>query len=185
MYPHNITGVLASKSRNTIRRNMAALPSYTLMLAFIALFGYMAIAKGIHVSDNNLALPRLFQVVFPNWFVGIAFAAIGIGALVPAAIMAISAANLFHQHLEGLHQEGLQPLGGVWILQTFPAIVFGLYTRWFHRWALVAGWAAGQPAAQAGALARRPRRDRPRRLRGHPRRLRSRARRRRNRRRPR
>ena len=35
----------------------------------------------------------------------------------------------------------LQLLGGVWILQTFPAIVVGLYTRWFHRWALVIGWA--------------------------------------------
>ena len=37
----------------------------------------------------------------------------------------------------------LQLLGGVWILQTFPAIVVGLYTRWFHRWAVLAGWAAG------------------------------------------
>jgi len=37
----------------------------------------------------------------------------------------------------------LQLLGGVWILQTLPAIVAGLYTRWFHRWALFAGWAAG------------------------------------------
>ena len=26
-------------------------------------------------------------------------------------------------------------------MQTFPAIVAGLYTRWFHRWALVIGWA--------------------------------------------
>jgi SSS family solute:Na+ symporter len=34
-----------------------------------------------------------------------------------------------------------QLLGGIWILQTFPAIVFGLYTRWFHRWALLIGWA--------------------------------------------
>ena len=37
----------------------------------------------------------------------------------------------------------LQLLGGVWILQTLPAIVVGLYTRWLHRWALFAGWAAG------------------------------------------
>ena len=36
-----------------------------------------------------------------------------------------------------------QLLGGIWILQTLPAIVFGLYTRWFHRWALIAGWAVG------------------------------------------
>ena len=26
----------------------------------------------------------------------------------------------------------------------FPAIVFGLFTRWFHRWALLAGWLAGE-----------------------------------------
>jgi SSS family solute:Na+ symporter len=37
----------------------------------------------------------------------------------------------------------LQLLGGVWILQTLPAIVIGLYTRWLHRWALIAGWAVG------------------------------------------
>ena len=32
---------------------------------------------------------------------------------------------------------------GIWILQTFPAIVSGLFTRWFHRYALLAGWLAG------------------------------------------
>ena len=36
-----------------------------------------------------------------------------------------------------------QLLGGVWILQTLPSIVFGLFTRWFHRWALLIGWAVG------------------------------------------
>lgn len=37
----------------------------------------------------------------------------------------------------------LQLLGGIWILQTLPAIVIGLYTRWLHRYALLAGWAIG------------------------------------------
>ncbi|MDE2090119.1 MAG: hypothetical protein KGJ12_08875, partial [Gammaproteobacteria bacterium] len=37
----------------------------------------------------------------------------------------------------------LQLLGGVWIIQTLPAIVIGLYSRWLHRWALILGWAAG------------------------------------------
>ena len=37
----------------------------------------------------------------------------------------------------------LQLLGGVWSLQTFPAVVLGLYTRWLHRGGLLAGWAAG------------------------------------------
>jgi SSS family solute:Na+ symporter len=35
----------------------------------------------------------------------------------------------------------LQLLGGIWIVQTFPSLGFGLFTRWFHRWALLAGWA--------------------------------------------
>jgi SSS family solute:Na+ symporter len=189
MYPHNVTGVLAAKRRDTVRRNMAALPAYTLLLAFIALLGYMAYAKGVHVSDANLALPRLFQVSFPNWFVGVSFAAIGIGALVPAGIMAISAANLFsrniwatyiqHESTPGVQTwlargaavvvAGLallfilaikttfilnfQLLGGVWILQTLPALVFGLYTRWFHRWALLLAWAAGIITGTLMALA--------------------------------
>jgi hypothetical protein len=37
----------------------------------------------------------------------------------------------------------LQLLGGIWILQTFPSVIVGLYTRWFHRAALILGWVAG------------------------------------------
>ena len=44
MYPHAVTGVLATKRRNMIRRNMAMLPAYSLVLGLIALLGYMALA---------------------------------------------------------------------------------------------------------------------------------------------
>ena len=37
----------------------------------------------------------------------------------------------------------LQLLGGLWILQTFPAVIFGLFTGWFRAHGLLAGWAAG------------------------------------------
>jgi SSS family solute:Na+ symporter len=40
----------------------------------------------------------------------------------------------------------LQLLGGVWILQTFPAVAIGLFTTWLHKWALLAGWAVGMVA---------------------------------------
>ena len=40
-------------------------------------------------------MPALFKTLFPSWFAGFAFAAIAIGALVPAAVMSIGAANLF------------------------------------------------------------------------------------------
>jgi SSS family solute:Na+ symporter len=37
----------------------------------------------------------------------------------------------------------LQLLGGIWIIQTLPSVLIGLYTRWFNPWALLIGWAVG------------------------------------------
>ncbi|MDW6060081.1 sodium:solute symporter family protein [Streptomyces sp. FXJ1.4098] len=179
MYPHSITATLSSRSREVIRRNTTILPLYSLMLGLLALLGFMAIAAGVEVDNNQLAIPQLFEDMFPDWFTGVAFAAIGIGALVPAAIMSIAAANLFTRNIYkdfirpnatpeqetkvsklvsllvkvgalifvlGMDKTvaiNFQLLGGVWILQTFPALVGGLFTRWFHRWALLGGWAVG------------------------------------------
>lgn len=193
MYPHSITGVLASKGRNTIRRNAAILPLYSLMLGFLALLGFVAIKAGTRPIDLNgsvnpqLVVPQLFLDHFPAWFAGVALAAIAIGALVPAAIMSIAAANMFTRNIyrDFLRPEvdpkteakvskivslvvkvgalifviamdqsaaiNMQLLGGIWILQTFPAVVAGLYTRWFDRWALLAGWAVGIAFGTASA----------------------------------
>lgn len=52
-------------------------------------------------------------------------------------------ALIFVLTLDKQNALNFQLLGGVWILQTLPSIVFGLFTRWFHRWALLAGWAVG------------------------------------------
>jgi SSS family solute:Na+ symporter len=43
----------------------------------------------------------------------------------------------------------LQLLGGVWILQLLPAVVGGLFTRFFHGSALLFGWLAGMAAGTA------------------------------------
>ena len=187
LYPHSVTGVLASRSRNVIKRNMSALPAYSFVLGLIALLGFMAIAAGTQPvgGDKNTVVPQLFAGMFPDWFAGVAFAAIGIGALVPAAIMSIAAANLFTRNiykeylrrgatpsqearvaklvslvvkvgavvcilaLDPQFSIDLQLIGGVIILQTLPAVALGLYTRWFHRGALIAGWTAGMVAGLA------------------------------------
>src|SRR3954466_14066196 len=105
LYPHSITGVLAASNRDVLKRNLSALPIYSLALGLIALLGFMAIAAGTAPivtdgkPDGNTIVPVLFQQMFPSWFAGIAFAAIGIGALVPAAIMSIAAANLFTRNI--------------------------------------------------------------------------------------
>jgi solute:Na+ symporter, SSS family len=101
LYPHTLTGVLAARNRNTIKRNMVFLPAYTLALGLLALLGYMAIAAGVEPigTDVNTIVPLLFDAQFPHWFAGVAFGAIAIGALVPAAIMSIAAANLFARNV--------------------------------------------------------------------------------------
>jgi SSS family solute:Na+ symporter len=189
LYPHATTAVLSAKGPNTLRRNWVFLPAYSFMLGLIALLGYMAYASGIAKMPElapyfkqygpQFAMPGLLLHFFPSWFVGIGFAAVAIGALVPAAIMSIAAANLFTRNIYKPyinpncthHKETemaklvsllvkfgallfivflpltyaiqLQLLGGILILQTLPAIVSGIYTRWFDAKALLLGWAVG------------------------------------------
>ncbi len=187
-----MTGILSASSGHAVRRNAALLPAYTFVLGLLALLGFFALAAGVDKMPEfaegfkqfkaNFAVPALMLHSFPAWFAGVTFAAIGIGALVPAAIMSIAAANLFTRNIyrEFLHgtcsdkQEAqmakwvslivklgalvfivfvplqyaiqLQLLGGIWIIQTLPAVLIGLYTRWFNPWALLIGWAVGTVA---------------------------------------
>ncbi len=109
LYPHSVTGLLSSSSRHVIRRNAMVLPAYSVALALIALLGFMALAAGVTTMPeyaqgfksfgNNFAVPALFLHMFPGWFVGFAFAAIAIGALMPASIMAIACGNLFTRNI--------------------------------------------------------------------------------------
>src|SRR6202012_1242564 len=46
----------------------------------------------------------------------------------------------------------LQLLAGMWMVQLFPAVVLGVFTRFFNGWGLLAGWAAGMFAATSMAL---------------------------------
>ena len=47
----------------------------------------------------------------------------------------------------------MQLLGGIWMGQLFPSVVVGVFTRWFHPWALFAGWVAGMTSGTAMAVA--------------------------------
>jgi solute:Na+ symporter, SSS family len=101
LYPHTATGVLSASSGNVLKRNAALLPAYNLLLAMVALLGFVALAAGIHTTNTSSAVPLLLMQQFPEWFAGFCLAAIGIGALVPAAIMSIASANLFTRNLYG------------------------------------------------------------------------------------
>ncbi len=198
LYPHSITGILSSSSRNAIRRSAVIMPAYTVALGFIALLGFMAIAAhveampayadGFRAFGTNFAVPALFLDMFPGWFSGIAFAAIGIGALVPggdhvdrkrqsvhgrniyreyinlnctparecqvakfAALAVMLGGLIFNLGFPRVYAVQMQLLGGIWIIQTLPAVVLGLYTRRLNPWALLVGWLTGMTAGTAMA----------------------------------
>jgi SSS family solute:Na+ symporter len=130
-------------------------------------------------GNANTVVPQWFSQNAPAWTAGMVFAAIGVGAMVPAAIMSIAAANLFTRDIYRVYFRpdasdkeqtyvsktvsltvkfgallvilllntqfaiDLQLIGGVVIMQTLPAVALGLYTNWFHRWALMGGIGAG------------------------------------------
>jgi solute:Na+ symporter, SSS family len=176
LYPHALTAVFASQTQRAVKRNAALLPAYSFLLGLIALLGYMAIAAGIKPSDTygaNSAIPDLLRTEF-------AFAAIMVGALVPASIMSIAAANLFSRNIwkeyirpqssareeanisrlvsvlvkigallyivlqpSGTDAINFQLAGGVWIVQTLPAVLIALFIPWLNRVAVIAGWCVG------------------------------------------
>ena len=177
--------MLAARSADTIRRNAVMLPAYTLLLGLIALLGLMARAAGIHTAHPNAVVPLLFLSIFPGWFAGFAFAAIAIGALVPASVMAIGAANLASRNIVRVRGDArtvarvmallvklaalgfvllldpafaidLQLLGGIWVLQTFPALISCVLPAPLerppgkgHAVPLLSGWAVGMSLGTA------------------------------------
>lgn len=197
LYPHSMTGILAASSGRVIKRNAALLPAYSLVLGLLALLGFMAIAYGVAKDPQfaagfaqykgNFAVPALILKAFPGWFVGIAFAAIAIGALVPASIMSIATANIFTRDIykaflkpgaTDLQESRMaklislivklgalafilglpataaiqfQLLGGIWIIQTLPAVFCGLSRLRLRAGALLTGWACGMVIGTAMA----------------------------------
>ncbi len=188
LYPHATTGIFAAKSGRVVRRNMALLPMYTIVLGLVMMLGYFAyvadvqhmpqFADGFKAYGPNYAVVALFLHAFPGWFAGVALAAIAIGALVPAAVMSIAAANLFARNLYLPLRKNATPreetfvaklvsllikvgaiafilgvpvefaiqfqlLGGIWIIQLFPALMLSLYLPWMRRQGLIAGWIVG------------------------------------------
>lgn len=188
LYPHATTGIFSAKSGRVVRRNMALLPIYTVLLGLVMMLGYFAYVSGVqHMPEYaagfkaygpNYAVVALFLHSFPGWFAGVALAAVAIGALVPAAVMSIAAANLFARNLYLPLRKNVTPreetlvaklvslgikvgaiafillvpvefaiqfqlLGGIWIIQLFPALMLSLYVPWMRKEGLIAGWAVG------------------------------------------
>ncbi|QXJ29099.1 Na+/solute symporter [Saccharolobus shibatae B12] len=105
LYPHAVNASVSSDSKKSLKLSLALQPFYSIILAIIALFGILVYANPNVVSfiakthSGAVAVPALIGYSMPDWFVGIALLGIFIGGLVPAAIMAIGAANLLTRNI--------------------------------------------------------------------------------------
>ncbi|MHB8360035.1 MAG: sodium:solute symporter family protein [Thermoplasmataceae archaeon] len=102
LYPHAVSGTLGSKDSRTIKRNASLLPLYNVLLLFVAILGIAAVVQAGHLytpANSSLAFPDLIIAEMPSTFTAFVFAAVVVGSIVPASIMAIASANLLTRNV--------------------------------------------------------------------------------------
>jgi solute:Na+ symporter, SSS family len=94
MWPHTFSASLTAKSGETLRRNAVMTPLYTLSLLFIfwAAFASILLLPGLKNPDMSILL--LARKSFPVWFLGIIGGAGALTAMVPSAIILLTASTV-------------------------------------------------------------------------------------------
>jgi SSS family solute:Na+ symporter len=132
LYPHVVNGSLAQKNPATVRKTASLLPLYSIGLGLLAMFGFMiygvpAALSYVHSFPASVqgtqVVPGLILTLLPPWLSGAALLGIFIGGLVPAAIMAIAAANLFTRNIAKEIKPKMTPKEETRVAQIF-AVVF-------------------------------------------------------------
>lgn len=99
MWPHFFGAIYTAKSGETLRRNATVLPLYSLSLAFVFFAGFAAILVIPGLKDGDMAMLTVVRQSFPAWMLGIIGGAGALTAMVPAAIMVLTASTLFAKNL--------------------------------------------------------------------------------------
>ncbi len=95
MWPHTFGAAFTAKSGDTLRRNAVVMPLYTITLAFVFFAGFTAVLVVPGLPDGDLSLLTIVRTSFPAWFLGVIGGAGALTAMVPAAILILTAATLF------------------------------------------------------------------------------------------
>ena len=99
MWPHTFGAAFTARSAAIFRRNAIVMPLYTLSLTFIFFVGFTALLVIPGLSNGDLALLTLVRKAFPPWFLGLVGGAGALTAMVPAAIILLTAATLFAKNV--------------------------------------------------------------------------------------
>lgn len=99
MWPHTFSATFTARSADTLRRNAIVMPLYTLTLALVFFAGFATVLILPHLKNGDLALLTVVSRTFPPWFLGLIGGAGALTAMVPAAILILTAATLFAKNL--------------------------------------------------------------------------------------
>jgi solute:Na+ symporter, SSS family len=99
MWPHAFGSTFTARSAETLRRNAVMLPIYSLTLVLMFLAGFAVVLILPHLRDGDVGLLTVASRTFPPWFLGVIGGAGALTAMVPAAILLLTAATLFAKNL--------------------------------------------------------------------------------------
>jgi SSS family solute:Na+ symporter len=104
-------------------------------------FGAIAIGALVPAAIMAIAAANIFSRDIYSQFM----ASAGLETVVAKlfSIVMIIGAVVFILVIPSTYAVQLQLLGGMWIIQTFPSVVFSVFTRFFNGTALLIGWAVG------------------------------------------
>jgi len=99
MWPHTFGAAFTAKSGHILRRNAIVTPLYTISLAFIFIAGFAAVLLVPGLSNGDMSLLMLARKSFAPWFLGVIGGAGALTAMVPAAIIILTASTLFAKNV--------------------------------------------------------------------------------------
>jgi SSS family solute:Na+ symporter len=99
MWPHSFGASFTARSADTLRRNAVVMPLYNITLAFIFFAGFTAFLVVPGLSNGDLSMLTVVRKAFPPWILGLVGGAGALTAMVPAAILILTASTLFAKNL--------------------------------------------------------------------------------------
>ena len=99
MWPHFFGATFTAKSGDTLRRNAVVMPLYIITMPLMFFVGLAAVVVLPGLANGDLSMLMMVRKTFPPWFLGVIGGAGALTAMVPAAILILTAASLFAKNL--------------------------------------------------------------------------------------
>lgn len=99
MWPHTFGAAFTARSGEILRRNAIVTPLYTISLVFILITGFAAVLIVPGLPNGDMSLLVIARKSFPAWFLGVVGGAGALTAMVPAAIILLTASTLFAKNV--------------------------------------------------------------------------------------